>query len=379
MSYKSVNVSIPPRPRSRRALSFKTKKRKSERVSVAAKKKGKKHRRTQSANVFLQDGAAGARLPRLRKVERKLGPLDIGRIKYAEGSNYEDTEYDFLAEKIHKHSRASSFRQRKRANPVEKRPSVKDIGTPNFWQLPSFYDLEEEKIRNESHLSFLNDSKPIHVVQKKKRTSKGTSNRSGRARPNVEYLTQFDAEHKYDVGDDFYLMTPCLGALYESSNESEISGLSDFADSVEDDLDRQMTEALDEILRASSASPPNSNLADVQKMDDATLMNINMYVNSDELNELISMDEQVTAALDDILSDKNCSADTQGLAVADEEIEDALYEVLAASPSPMPSVAMCHASDDDSDIKKIDRKQLLVTVQSNLQNIQCNSPRPQST
>ena len=65
---------------------------------------------------------------RQRSIPRKLGPRDVGRIKYKQGTKYEDdSPADFLKEKIHKHARGSSFLARKKKNPVPHAPTVDQV------------------------------------------------------------------------------------------------------------------------------------------------------------------------------------------------------------------------------------------------------------
>ena len=100
------------------------------------------------------------------QVPRKLGPIDIGRIRY-KGTKYKEADYDFLQEKVHKHARSSSFALRKKARPVPKKKSVSEMGTPNDWKKPSFFDAESERMKQESEsLDFLEDIKPMHVRDK---------------------------------------------------------------------------------------------------------------------------------------------------------------------------------------------------------------------
>ena len=81
------------------------------------------------------------------KAPRKLGPREIGRIKYKQGTKYKDrSDPNFLREKINFHSRSSSFQLRKMKNPVEKKATVQDIGTPNDWKKPKYYKSEVQKM-----------------------------------------------------------------------------------------------------------------------------------------------------------------------------------------------------------------------------------------
>eukprot|EP01083_Nonionella_stella_P088556 246879_1 len=78
---------------------------------------------------------------------RKLGPRDVGRNKYPEGTKrYDNDNTDFLKEKIHRRARSSNFRERKRLHPVEKRQTVQETGTPNDWKKPGYYKDEVQKM-----------------------------------------------------------------------------------------------------------------------------------------------------------------------------------------------------------------------------------------
>eukprot|EP01083_Nonionella_stella_P194443 717229_1 len=83
-------------------------------------------------------------------VPRKLGPRDMGRIKYKQGTKYEETQTygtsGFLDEKIDRHARASSFLTRKTKNPVQKKETVEETGTPNDWRKPEYYKSEVQKM-----------------------------------------------------------------------------------------------------------------------------------------------------------------------------------------------------------------------------------------
>jgi len=81
-----------------------------------------------------------------RRVPRKLGPRDIGRIKYPEATKYEEDAGGFLEEKIDFHVNTEHFEKRKALHPVEKRQTVEEVGTPINWTKPDFYDEEVEKM-----------------------------------------------------------------------------------------------------------------------------------------------------------------------------------------------------------------------------------------
>eukprot|EP01083_Nonionella_stella_P194429 717171_1 len=133
---------------------------KSSKRKLKQRKKKKKHQRGWSEGTKKYDFEE-------YKVPRKLGPIDMGRIKY-KGTKYTDNDkYNFLKEKIHPHARSSSFTLRKQKNPVPKKPTVKQIGTPHSWKTPAFYELESQRMqRNISRLDFLLDTKPLHTRDK---------------------------------------------------------------------------------------------------------------------------------------------------------------------------------------------------------------------
>lgn len=80
------------------------------------------------------------------RAPKKLGPRDIGRIKY-KGTKYKDrSDPNFLSEKINFHARSSSFQLRKMKNPVQKKATVKETGTPNDWKKPKYYKSEVQKM-----------------------------------------------------------------------------------------------------------------------------------------------------------------------------------------------------------------------------------------
>eukprot|EP01083_Nonionella_stella_P027331 75252_1 len=87
-------------------------------------------------------------VPRAQTAPKKLGPRDIGRIKY-QGTKYVDNDQNrsFLEEKINRHSRSSSFAERKSKNPLQKRKRIEEIGSPYGWHKPSFYNEEVEAMR----------------------------------------------------------------------------------------------------------------------------------------------------------------------------------------------------------------------------------------
>mmetsp|Transcript_28651 Transcript_28651/g.45317 ORF Transcript_28651/g.45317 Transcript_28651/m.45317 type:complete len:440 (-) Transcript_28651:207-1526(-) len=94
----------------------------------------------------IQANSTESEKSRRQRAPRKLGPRDIGRAKY-KGTKYQDPETGhWLDEKIHRHARASSFLSRKAANPVEKSPTVQEVGTPKNWKKPSYYQEEVQKM-----------------------------------------------------------------------------------------------------------------------------------------------------------------------------------------------------------------------------------------
>lgn len=126
--------------------------------SKRRRRKGK-HKQTVSVETGLQRYETF-------KVPRKLGPRDVGKIKY-KGTKYEESDYDFLQEKIHKHARTSSFNLRKARNPLPKKPSVAEAGTPASWRRPSFFDEEVKRMSGSAaRLSFLDDDRPMVVRSK---------------------------------------------------------------------------------------------------------------------------------------------------------------------------------------------------------------------
>lgn len=403
-----------------------------------------------------------------RKVERKLGPIEIGRIKY-KGTKYKDENYDFLQERIHRHARSSSFTLRKKANPLPKGQSLsqhKYEYQPNGWQPPEFLEEECAKL-NQDSLSFLHDNKPMHVRDrsldrlKNARVPKGKFARQEMSpfswkpidyeyeETKEDFLSEkfwFDssaisADYMYDFSHllqslppekllsirdippptgyesklnylnqlkkivfedsraggkhDSFLHVP-LGTLNESSDESsEISGLSDIAESIENDMDKRMTDALDEILRTKSASPLD--LGALQQHDEDTAADEDSKTDANEgadgngdegdgvntmptLHEhdedsILSeeLDKQMTDALDEILKQRSMSPmperSEQEKEAMDRRMEDALNEILAPSPSPVPR------DDDTADAgsNSIVRRQLIQTIQENLMNIHENS------
>eukprot|EP01084_Bolivina_argentea_P072641 131894_1 len=89
---------------------------------------------------------------------RKLGPRDIGRIKY-KGTKYEKSmfEYDFLEEKINYHSKTKQFNKRKRKNPVQHKETVNEIGISQDYHKPGYCN---DVLRNMKRGSWLQD-RPI--------------------------------------------------------------------------------------------------------------------------------------------------------------------------------------------------------------------------
>eukprot|EP01084_Bolivina_argentea_P113909 202918_1 len=81
------------------------------------------------------------------KIPRKLGPRDIGRIKYKGTEYYDNDKSSFLKEKVHRHARSSSFGIRKSKNPIQKRPTIKQIGTPFGWKKPSFFIEADQQMK----------------------------------------------------------------------------------------------------------------------------------------------------------------------------------------------------------------------------------------
>ena len=88
-------------------------------------------------------------------VERKLGPREIGRNSYKQGTKHDyEAEYigrHWLDEKLHRHARRSSFLTRKAANPVQRKQGVEETGKPLNWTIPDYYQEEVQKMYSYNH------------------------------------------------------------------------------------------------------------------------------------------------------------------------------------------------------------------------------------
>jgi len=306
-------------------------------------------------------------------VPRKLGPIQIGRIKY-KGTKYDESNNDnsdFLAEKLHKHSRSSSFQLRKQANPVRKRPSIKEYAAPNAWKKPSFYHSESEKMkRNVSRLDFLKDNKPTHVYHKSLDKLKDVhilgaskSNHDQFMNSPNAWKPPSDYEYKYDYKSDF--LSEKL--WFQSSTINPNDGFSHL-------LQTLPPEKLLLIENISNVTPTGtysySNY--LKKIEHVIQLNLSTLHEDDDIDH---NDQQITEALDEILFDSNEIKEEEEEEDDDEVITLALNEILAPSPSPDPFISDPFTSNNNQQIiindeKKIDRKALIKTVERNLNNIQ---------
>eukprot|EP01084_Bolivina_argentea_P162505 282803_1 len=101
-----------------------------------------------------------------KKADKKVGPRQLGRNKY-KGSKYKDKNHgNWLEDRVHQHSRSSSFMERKKKNPVKKNKTVQEVGTPNSWKKPGYYHDEVIKMNSGGHDDWLQE-KPMSVRDNK--------------------------------------------------------------------------------------------------------------------------------------------------------------------------------------------------------------------
>lgn len=96
--------------------------------------------------------------PRSR-VQRKLGPRDIGRSKGYKGTKWDRDLFrgEFLEEKIDHKNSTKAFNKRKRQNPIKHKETVDQIGTAIDYEKPKYAD---DVLRNANHGDYLRE-KPL--------------------------------------------------------------------------------------------------------------------------------------------------------------------------------------------------------------------------
>eukprot|EP01083_Nonionella_stella_P081394 224187_1 len=332
------------------------------------------------------------------QVPRKLGPIEIGRINY-KGTKYEEKKTgSFLDEKIPFHSRTCSFELRKRKNPVEKRPGLKDIGTPHSWKKPKWYQSESDLINLQSGLDFLHDNKPMHVHDKSLDKFRDVHIPKGKfAQEEVAPFSwkppSFDIniDNAHFLNEKFWYEASKVGIdgefahLLQTLTPEKLTKIKDIPpptgyDTKINYLNRLKKIVFEDHMQTQKEAFFNLSLTALKDQNEPQMEGQRLL--GEPLNQLSEseFDKQMDDALNEILAASPQPPPPDAL--LDDQINDALEEIFAApSPSPQPPSPPPEEDRKEEDHSEVcedrpkrdrsrDRRSLIKTIKKNLSDIQ---------